>query len=709
MPKNKENLFFKKLRFIFLAGIFLFLTAAFPSLAFADATLSLNPSAGSYYVGNNFSVSINVDTGGAPINAAQINLTFDQSKLSISSIDVSQSIFTIWTQYPSFSNTNGTINFSGGIPSPGFTGVGSIVNINFKALILGSAAVSFVSGGQVLANDGLGTNILGNTFDGAYNISPAVLNVSCFSTPSSAVINQYVTFSASVSGGNGIYDYLWSGECAGTSSACSNSYATTGTKTATITVTSGTQTISNNCSVDIGLPSLNLSCSASPSYVNTGDTVTFSASVSGGNGIYDYLWSGECAGTSSTCSNSYATTGTKTATITVTSGVKTASRSCSVNVGATCPAPPTCPDPEICSPTECPPQVQCPTQIPLTPTIIIQQVPAPVQKVAEQTKKIIETPEGSAVTKTISTTGSVVATVATAGSLFSFSFFDIFLLIVRLFSLLLTALGFRKKVLSWGVVYDSVTKQPLDPAYVTLKNKKGENVASAITDLDGRFGFLAEPGVYNIQARKTNYIFPSQKLSGKTGDELYDNLYFGEDIIIRTSGEIIVKNIPLDPVKFDWNEFTKKSKHLMKFYSRWDALIRKIYGLIFVIGFIVAVVSYVFAPYPYNTAILVLYLVLLLFRVFGLKSKTYGYITEKATGIPLSFAILRIVRHGFEGKITPKSITTDRYGKYYCLVVPGKYYVQIEKKNDDGSYSLAYSSQIIDVSKKGIINERFRV
>jgi endonuclease IV len=36
-------------------------------------------------------------------------------------------------------------------------------------------------------------------------------------------------------------------------------------------------------------------------------------------------------------------------------------------------------------------------------------------------------------------------------------------------------------------------------------------------------------------------------------------------------------------------------------------------------------------------------------------------------------------------------------------------YVKIEKKNEDGSYSLIHTSAVIDVSKKGIIKERFKV
>ena len=324
--------------------------------------------------------------------------------------------------------------------------------------------------------------------------------------------------------------------------------------------------------------------------------------------------------------------------------------------------------------------------------------------IIEKIKGTIETPQGSVVTKAISTIGLAVAVI---GVISSFRFFDLFLILLRSFGFLFTAIGWRKRVVPWGVVYDSVTKRPLDPVYVILKDLQGKTVSSAITDLDGRYGFLVEPGVYQMQMNKTNYSFPSQKLAGRTHDELYTDLYFGGNININKSGEVIIKNIPLDSLKFDWNEFVKKDKNLMRFYSKWDAVVRRFFDWLFVIGFVVAIIAFIFAPYPYNTIIMILYVLLLVLRIFGVKPRAYGYIADKMTNIPLSFAIMRVFLPDSQTVITSK--VADKYGKYYCLVPPGRYYVTIEKKNNDGSYSLAYTSPVIDVSKKGIIKEKFKV
>ncbi len=82
--------------------------------------------------------------------------------------------------------------------------------------------------------------------------------------------------------------------------------------------------------------SLNVSCSASPSSTNTNQAVTFSASASGGTGFFNYLWSGGCSGSGSSCQRYFSSPGNHAATVSVTSGGQTQSASCSVFVEEGC-------------------------------------------------------------------------------------------------------------------------------------------------------------------------------------------------------------------------------------------------------------------------------------------------------------------------------------------------------------------------------------
>ena len=320
----------------------------------------------------------------------------------------------------------------------------------------------------------------------------------------------------------------------------------------------------------------------------------------------------------------------------------------------------------------------------------------------------VNTPTGDATSK--ATTAAGVASgiyLSTTTALFvnPLAFADIFLIPLRLWGLLMVALGIRKRNLPWGTVYDSITKQPLDPAYVVLKDMNGNEVATSITDLDGRYGFLVPAGRYVMSAGKTNYSFPSKKLFGKTNDELYQDLYFSEVIELKEGG-VISKNIPMDPIKFDWNEFAKKDKKLMKFFSKRDIWISRIINLFFYLGFIITVVV-LFASYStYNLVIFCIYILMFVLKNTILKPRSYGRIKEKETDAPSSFAIMRVFANGTEREIVHK--VADKTGKYFCLVPNGLYYTKIENKNDDESYSPALISPPIEV-KNGYINKKFEI
>ena len=85
----------------FLAAILF----AVPSISHAQATLFVTPAEGDYSVGKEFSVLIDVNTGGKPINAASAELNFDRTRLQVVSMGYSRSILSLWTETPRFSNS----------------------------------------------------------------------------------------------------------------------------------------------------------------------------------------------------------------------------------------------------------------------------------------------------------------------------------------------------------------------------------------------------------------------------------------------------------------------------------------------------------------------------------------------------------------------------------------------------------------------------
>src|SRR3989344_5040602 len=190
---------YKKLVFSFLVAlVFAVLFSTFYLLLSNPAnaqngSLYLSPSSGQVSVGQSFSVVLRVNTGGTAVNAAEGSVIFDQAKLSVTSISKSGSIFTIWAEEPKFSNAEGTMEFAGGVPNPGYSGSsGTVLTINFKAkaatIIKGYTDIVMISG-AILANDGEGTNILASLGKATYFIGPAGIPVA---TPSAPIETQPV-------------------------------------------------------------------------------------------------------------------------------------------------------------------------------------------------------------------------------------------------------------------------------------------------------------------------------------------------------------------------------------------------------------------------------------------------------------------------------------------------------------------------------------
>jgi hypothetical protein len=310
----------------------------------------------------------------------------------------------------------------------------------------------------------------------------------------------------------------------------------------------------------------------------------------------------------------------------------------------------------------------------------------------------------------IATIGGLIATLLAgfATLLFAspFALAEIFLLPFRLWTLFLIFFGYKKRHRPWGTVYDSVTKQPIDPAYVVLMDMNGIEVETSITDIDGRYGFSVQPGTYRIVANKSNYVFPSKKLEGRTADELYADLYFGGALTIKEEDEIIAKNIPLDQLNFDWNDFAKSEQKRLSYFKQSDRIIAYVADFFFWLGAIFATVSLLVNHTLYNVVIFLIYVVIFIIRRTSPLFKAKGSVVDARTGQPLSFAIVRVFSLGTGQEVIHK--VADRLGNYYCLLPNGSYTVTIDRKDADGSYTKIPVTEPVEV-KKGYLKEEFKV
>ena len=160
----------KKVFIILFISILFSLCSVNIALA-GNASLYLSPAAGSFFVGSTFDVSVFVNTGGENINAIEVNLKFDPTKLQVASPTAGKSFIEVWVAQPTFSNTKGTMSFIGGVPSPGInTSAGLVSTVTFRAISPGETQITFLDSSKVLKNDPQGVNILTSMNRGVYTL-----------------------------------------------------------------------------------------------------------------------------------------------------------------------------------------------------------------------------------------------------------------------------------------------------------------------------------------------------------------------------------------------------------------------------------------------------------------------------------------------------------------------------------------------------------
>ncbi|MBP9701179.1 MAG: hypothetical protein KBD54_02150, partial [Candidatus Pacebacteria bacterium] len=282
---------------------------------------------------------------------------------------------------------------------------------------------------------------------------------------------------------------------------------------------------------------------------------------------------------------------------------------------------------------------------------------------------------------------------------------EFILIPIRLWALLLMALGLRKKPAPWGTVYDSITKQPVDPVRVSLIDLDGNEVASSITDGSGRFGFAVEKGIYKVVLTKTNYLFPSHVIAqNNMRDEFYEKPYFG-DYIPYDPAAPIQKNIPIDPVDFDTAAWAKKNGDLSINYSKRELVAGQVFNTIFSTTFLIVAASLIVYPEKYNVIIFVLYIVAYIMRRQNDRTKHMGRIYD-LYGKPLGQVIMKA--YSAVDNTLIKTTKTNRSGRYYLRLPEGLYYIRVERQTTDGLYVPVYASPELMV-RNGTLNKVFNI
>jgi hypothetical protein len=226
---------------------------------------------------------------------------------------------------------------------------------------------------------------------------------------------------------------------------------------------------------------------------------------------------------------------------------------------------------------------------------------------------------------------------------------------------------FRKKRKKWGIVYNSLTKLPVDLALVRLYNKSNNQlVQTKVTDREGRYIMIAkEPGKYYLSVTKPGYLSPSRYLMGETQDTKYIDLYHGEAIEVTEKDAVLTANIPLDPVD-------KKSLAIADVIKSY--ILKNLRLIIAYVGLILALLVVLIIPTVWTIGALVTHFILfLVFRRFLVpaKPKSWGIVYDQKNKEPLGASVIRIFDIKFNKLLETQ--VTDRKGRYAFLVGKNQY------------------------------------
>lgn len=171
-------------RIFVVSGIALLCSVVAPSPVFSQisntvdvntlvqkATVSFSPKNGSFTQGSLFEVPVMIDTHGKSVNAVELYIQFDPKKLSIVDPVGRQSVVGMWIEPPTYSNGLGALKLVGTIPGGITTGAGLVAKITFKGIAPGESRITFLQKSQVLANDGLGSDVVTNFGSASYTIA----------------------------------------------------------------------------------------------------------------------------------------------------------------------------------------------------------------------------------------------------------------------------------------------------------------------------------------------------------------------------------------------------------------------------------------------------------------------------------------------------------------------------------------------------------
>ncbi len=311
------------------------------------------------------------------------------------------------------------------------------------------------------------------------------------------------------------------------------------------------------------------------------------------------------------------------------------------------------------------------------PKVVATSTPAVVQVVKNvpdyatfAALNVIKIAKSEPAKEVVTYTVPAVLAVSIINAASAFSLFNLLAYLQFLFTQPLLLFG-RTKRKRWGVVYNALTKQPIEFTIVRLINQDTNMVMQTrVTDKNGRYFFQVKKGSYRLEAVKPGFApSPTQYLADVKQDLDYPDLYHGENVNMQDDG-ILALNIPLDPLQSSVTPRKITIRKYLKFTQHTLAIL----------GVILAGLAFIIYPTVYVGIVFIAQAIFyLLFRRLSLpaKARNWGRVYDSKTRKPLGKAIVRIFDKKFNKLLETQ--LTDNGGGFGFFVGRNIYYITVEK------------------------------
>lgn len=235
----------------------------------------------------------------------------------------------------------------------------------------------------------------------------------------------------------------------------------------------------------------------------------------------------------------------------------------------------------------------------------------------------------------------------------------------------------RRKRKAFGIVFNSITKVAVDLATVRLYDVTNNRlVRSMVTDTQGKYFFIVNPGQYRITVTKNGFTFPSVYLHGVKDDGVFLDVYTGQTVEVSERDATIAANIPLDP-EGAGPQHTQRGMILRR-------LLRKIQFIISLSGVVLSFGVWFFSPSIFAIFLVAIQVVVFLFfwrLARPRRPSGWGIVFDASNHRPVGNAVVRLFEPKYNKLV--ETVLTDALGRYSFFVGPNEYFVQANKDGYD--------------------------